>query len=227
MTISVWETYWIHISLFVMGGSSILNLGLLSIDRALALLKPHKHRKGLREWKTGILLFSTWIASGFMIKVYLHLGYIKTLMIYTSTTVMFSAACLIFVTIAHRKKLRPHQTVETCTSEEAIHWRLSKRVNSSFTILLLLFLVTYIPAGLMIIYMNSCHTRCNCLLIHVSRDLTYLLILSGALLRSTYFICRVSTIRRAAIETIFNKNERSTSELDKMRCRTQTESESG
>lgn len=69
-----------------------------------------------------------------------------------------------------------------------------KRVNQSFLIMLVVFLVTYLPAAIMVIYMNTCHA-CDCHVIHVMRDATYLFILSSATWRPLNFILRLKTIR--------------------------------
>jgi len=70
-----------------------------------------------------------------------------------------------------------------------------KRVNKSFIIMLLVFVITYLPACIMTAYMNLCST-CNCTFIHSCRDLTYLFILSSAVFRPLNFILRLKTMRK-------------------------------
>jgi len=220
------HVYWVHIPLFLNGGVSILTLSILSLDRVVALLRPFKYRDGVKPWKVFATLSLTWVTSGLLTIVYFYIGYIKYLMVYAFTTVLFSTACLIFTTIVYRKKFRTktrisvvlpakttamspiptHKNSHSSAGQQSVRRDRSKtystssqmerRVNSSFIIILLLFLLTYLPACIMTIYMNVC-TECNCLLIHVLRDLTFLLILASALLRGINFISRLTTIRRA------------------------------
>ncbi|XP_057296854.1 uncharacterized protein LOC130625770 [Hydractinia symbiolongicarpus] len=70
-----------------------------------------------------------------------------------------------------------------------------QRVNKSFIILLVVFLVTYSPSVVMTAYMNLCRD-CNCMFIHTLRDVTYLSILSSALWRPLNFILRLKTINK-------------------------------
>lgn len=70
-----------------------------------------------------------------------------------------------------------------------------QRVNKSFIILLVVFLVTYSPSVIMTAYMNLCRD-CNCMFIHTLRDVTYLSILSSALWRPLNFILRLKTINK-------------------------------
>ena len=70
-----------------------------------------------------------------------------------------------------------------------------QRVNQSFIIMLVVFLLTYMPACCTIIYMNFC-TACNCTLIQVLRDYAYLSLLSGSLWRCLNFAYRITTLNK-------------------------------
>ena len=223
------DLYWIHIPILLDGGVSILNLSLLSLDRAVALLRPFKYREGVKQWKVIMILSLTWVTSIILIIVYYYVRYIKYLMVYAFTAVIFSTVCLVFTTILYRRKFRTRTSVAVVpsanmmttpsntnnsnrnnnqTNEEnhnvkregrqtvSATSQMEKRVNTTFITILLFFLLTYLPACMLTIYMNMC-TECNCVFIHVSRDLVLLLIQCSALFRGINFIWRLTTIQRA------------------------------
>ncbi|XP_012565845.1 uncharacterized protein LOC105849937 [Hydra vulgaris] len=76
-----------------------------------------------------------------------------------------------------------------------------KRVNQSFIIMLIVFLATYFPSCCVTLYINTCE-QCNCSLIHILRDFTYLSLLSSALWRSINFAVRIITLKKRIKEII-------------------------
>ena len=89
------------------------------------------------------------------------------------------------------------------TSRRKKKSEIERSVNKSFIIMLIVFLVSYLPACVMIIYMNACED-CDCILVHILRDLTYLAILSSALLRPLNFIYRLKIVN-ITIKKLFKK----------------------
>ena len=71
-----------------------------------------------------------------------------------------------------------------------------KRVTHTFLIMLLVFIVTYLPTCVLMIYMNVC-TKCDCDLIHVMRDLSILSIASSSTFRSLNFILTLNHVKSA------------------------------
>ena len=231
--IQIGEIKLLHCGLFLINGASILTMSLLCVDRVLALLKPLKYRKGMKEWKLLVMLSSTWITSSLLIIPYFNMGYIKYLAVFSYTTVSITGISLVVAMVIYRKYFAPFKSTitppatpntkqryyknrkkdadssnngfegETSNAEsKLIKSTVSlneKRVNKSFIALLLVFLVTYLPACIMTAYMNLCQ-ECNCMLIHALRDLTYLSILSSALLRPLNFVIRLRTLNKAILK---------------------------
>ena len=77
----------------------------------------------------------------------------------------------------------------------------AKRVTKSFILMLFVFLITYLPTCAMMVYMNSCK-ECNCLLIHVLRDLTNLSMNAGALVRAINFMWCLKPLKGAVLRLI-------------------------
>ena len=69
-----------------------------------------------------------------------------------------------------------------------------KRATKTFMIILIAYIISYLPTCCMMLYMNTC-SSCDCLVLHVLRDLTYLSMASGCLLRPISFIFSLSPLR--------------------------------
>ena len=69
-----------------------------------------------------------------------------------------------------------------------------KRATTTFMIILVVYIISYLPTCIMMIYMNTCES-CDCLVLHVLRDMTYLSMVSGCLLRPISFIFSLKPLR--------------------------------
>ena len=76
-----------------------------------------------------------------------------------------------------------------------------KRATATFMIILVVYIISYLPTCIMMIYMNTCKS-CDCLVLHVLRDMTYLSMVSSCLLRPISFIFSLKPLRDG-IKSIF------------------------
>lgn len=88
-----------------------------------------------------------------------------------------------------RRNAKPLYSKHVATEAE-------KRATKTFIIILIVFIVSYLPTCVMMVYMNICR-KCNCMLIHILRDMTYLSMVSGCLLRPINFIFSLKPLRTA------------------------------
>ena len=167
--------------------------------------------------RRNLLILLTWVCSCLLCTPYLFIGYIRYLTIFSGGTVTIAFVSLMVTALVYRHRLKPKKPLSqtALNQQETIyvagdgihkarmsidHESLSRlnsseeRVTQSFVIMLIVFLITYLPATVMTLYMNLCK-NCNCIAIHILRDLTYLSILSSALWRPLNFILRLKTVR--------------------------------
>ena len=81
-----------------------------------------------------------------------------------------------------------------------------KKATRAFILMLVVFVVTYLPTCVTMIYMNVC-PECDCLTIHVMRDISILSILSSSLFRPLNFILTLKHLRKC-VRGIFIKSQR-------------------
>ena len=221
ISLSATEKTLSHLSFFMFSGVAVITVGLLSIERLWALVKPVNHLKGQKLWQSVLVGAFTWVLSIGLSMAYFKVGYIKCLVVFASTTVVFSFVLMIVMLLVYERRMvvnrkkRGRYTVTRTDSnlksgrQSSMKGKLSqageRRVTKTFMLMLVVFLVSFLPTVIMIIYMNNC-TQCNCILIHTMRDLTYLLVVAGALMRPINYILRLRVLRRAIAKTVSRVN---------------------
>lgn len=206
-----------HLSFFIFSGVAVVTVGLLSVERLWALIKPFNHLKGLKAWQSVLIASATWVISIGLSLAYLKVGFIRCLVVFSSTTVVCSFVLMIVMLVVYERRMelnrkkRNRYSVTRSDSNCKSTKRLSmkdtlsqageKRVTKTFMLMLVVFLISFLPTIVMIIYMNNC-IDCNCVLIHTMRDLTYLLIVAGAFMRPVNYILRLRVLRRAIKKNI-------------------------
>lgn len=201
-----------HVSFFIFSGVSVLTMGLVSIERLWALVRPLNHFKGMQMWKSVVILIGTWVAAISISMSYFKVGFIKCLVVFACSTVILSVVLMIATIIVYQRRMSENQKkrgrYSIARSDSSVrnskqlnvkgNFRQAgeRRVTKTFLLMLVVFLVSYLPTCTMIIYMNNC-VECNCKLIHSMRDLTFLFMVAGAALRPINFIARLNVLRRS------------------------------
>ena len=85
--------------------------------------------------------------------------------------------------------------------------RIQQRATRAFLIMLCVFMATYLPTAVTIIFMNIC-TTCNCLAVHIMRDASSIAILSSSVFRPLNFILTLKHLKKAIL-LIFGIKEKS------------------
>ena len=85
--------------------------------------------------------------------------------------------------------------------------RIQKKATQTFLIMLCVFAVTYLPTAVTMIFMNVC-TTCNCMAVHIMRDVSIISILSSSVLRPLNFILTLRHLRSSVLRKIGIKNKK-------------------
>ena len=83
---------------------------------------------------------------------------------------------------------------------------IQQKATRTFLIMLCVFVATYLPTAVTMIFMNIC-TTCNCLAVHIMRDVSIISILSSSVFRPLNFILTLKHLRETILQ-IFKKNKR-------------------
>jgi len=86
-----------------------------------------------------------------------------------------------------------------------------QRATRTFILMLYVFVTTYFPTTVTMVYMNSCR-ECDCNTVHAMRDLSITFILSSSIVRPLNFILTLKHLRGSAFK-VFERKKRATREL--------------
>ena len=187
----------IHLSYFISATASVLSLGALCLDRYLAITWPIKYRRSLRLSRCGLISLCIWIFSLTLPMIYIKVGYIVYLMVFSHISVLVTFCILLLSYRQVYKSLRKQanemkatqRTISSAAAKEDLRKVASeKKVTRAFLIILLLFICTYTPAIIMIYILHFCE-QCNCTLRHVLRDLQFLIVTANSAMNP--FVCAI------------------------------------
>ena len=106
------------------------------------------------------------------------------------------------------KVRRPNRGVSGDNFMSKKQARNQQKATRTFLIMLCVFLVTYLPTAIAMIFMNVCST-CDCLAIHIMRDVSSILILSSSVFRPLNFILTLKHLRTSVFLKLRIKKRRS------------------
>ena len=176
--------YTMHLTYFISATASILSLLALVIDRYFAVVSAIKYRVYF-SWRRCVLISCLiWFLSVCLPLIYLQIGFIDYLMVYSHTAV-FTALAGIIITYVRQKTFLKHQRLamqtlqktSSAAAEVSENRRLNteKKLTKAFLLILFLFASVYIPAVVMIYLLQFCES-CSDIVVHVLRDLQFVLI---------------------------------------------------
>ena len=188
--VQAWQFTLIHYSYFTSSTASVLSLAALSFDRYLAVASPIKHRQRmeLSLKRCAVISLCIWIVAALFAALYFRTGYTNLLMVYVHSSVGITLMILILTYIKVFRSVQVSKENEVDEEEKKCmksvirkHTKAKreKAVTKVFLIILVAFLLTYIPAIIMIYILRFC-VQCGCTFRHVLRDLQFLIISANA-----------------------------------------------
>ena len=200
------------ISLFMIGSSSVLSMALLNFDRYISIQSPNFYDK-LQKWHFVAALAFVWMISGFFGYMSLVIGFSSFVLFFSLVTVLFTVAVMCVTMRTFWKKLvtvsapednrlsidpnNQHSTVATTKVFIIGRFRASRnerRIIRTLFYMFAIFILSYFPIFLACIYLNSCK-NCDCLVVHIVRDIVILAIFTSSLARPINFLLRLTNLR--------------------------------
>lgn len=200
------------VSLFLLGTSSILNMALLNLDRYISIQFPRKY-ESVNKLQIIVCFSIIWALSGLSGYLSIAIDFGKYLLIFSLCTILFTIAVMCFtmrtfwrklVTVSapedNRLSIDPnHQNSRVATTKVFNIGRFRARTNERRIIrtlfyMLAIFIASYFPVFLACLYLNMC-INCNCLAVHILRDVVILAMLASSIARPINFLQRLSNLR--------------------------------
>ena len=216
--ISKLEIQSLHYTFFVTNGASVLSMTILCLDRIGVLVNPFVYYEKITPFRTIILLVFAGLLSVGLSTFYFRSGYIRILALFAVTAIAVAIVMMIGTTALYNKRLQESRRAEFagCNSNGINNSRqktlnnftkMDKRITTTFLIMLILFLVNYLPTVVLIIYLNICQA-CSCEFVHIARDIVLVSILSSGVWRALNFTLRLTALREAMKTLVCYKRRR-------------------
>ncbi len=198
--------------LFILGTSSVLNMALLNFDRFISIQWPDRYN-AITKTHIFVVFTVVWVISVVSGYISLLVGFAIYLLIFSLFNVLFTVAVMCVTMRTFLKKLVTVTTAEdanlslepnqqnsrVATTKVFIigRYRASsneRRIIRTLFYMLVIFISCYLPVFFACIYLNTCK-NCNCLIVHILRDVTILAILISSVARPVNFLRRLSNLR--------------------------------
>ena len=199
-------------SLFLLGTSSVLSMAFLNFDRYISIQFPIFYER-IRTCHTTTIISFVWILSFLSGYLPIAIGFSTYLLIFSLCTVLFTVTVmcvtmrtfwrkLITVSAADDNKLSidpNNQNSRAATTKVFNIGRFratsnERRIIRTLFFMLAIFIVSYFPVFLACLYLNVC-TECNCLAVHILRDIVIQAILASSVARPVNFLHRLTNLR--------------------------------
>lgn len=207
-----------HISFFISMTASILSLTALTVDRHVAITYPIKYRTYL-SWKRCFLIsLGIWVFALTVPFAYDESkNFVHFLMAYSNVGILVALITFIVTYVrilkflkSQSETLRKHlETSNTETDQFDLHRvGMEKKITRVLLIALFLFILTYLPASIMICLLQFIKANKEyCPIRHVLRDLSFLFIASNSCMNPFVYAIRLKPFRKSIVALLKCRRE--------------------
>ena len=207
-------SHMVHMLYFILGTASVLTLAALAADRYVSVTSPVKYSTKITSKRAIVTSVVIWVVSlGFSL-LYFKLGFFLYSFIFANTAVFTTFFILLFVhrsilgRLRERSKFWQDQRAAENTMCEKLqsaknikNIKKESKVAKTLSIVLLTFLVSFVPACVIIYLLNFC-LSCNCLLVHWLRDIQKLTISLNSAVNPYLYAWRLPQFKKAFLKLL-------------------------
>ena len=207
-------SHMVHMLYFILCTASVLTLAALTADRYVSVTSPIKYKTKITSKRAIVTSVVIWVAAlGFSL-LYFKLGLFLYSFIFANTAVLSTFFILLFThrsILRHLRKRsnywRDRRAVENTipekqkSAEKIKNIKKERKVAKALSIVLLTFLVSFVPACVIIYLLNFC-LSCNCLVVHWLRDIQFLFVLLNSAVNPYLYAWRFPHFRKAFLKIL-------------------------
>lgn len=193
--------------------ASVFSLGMLTVDRYIAIATPMEYRAKLSNSRAVYSSLGIWFVSIALPFLQREIGFLWYFFVFGNASVLVTFFVLLFTYLRVHFKLRLQiKQLEGCrytndknqAANNSLH--MEARITKTLMLMLLAFMFCYTPSLVMIYLMNLC-TICSCQWIHWFRDLSYIFIVLNSSVNPFLYAWRLPNFREA-IKTLVTRSNR-------------------
>ena len=175
-----------HMAYLIACTASVLSMAAMTVDRYIAVVYPTKYRVYQTKTKIFTVCIIIWVIASSVSCLYFIIGDFLYRFVFGNVVVIFTFCILAFsffrihLTLRHQRSRLNVQQTNPQNQTQARGVKHELRVTKMFSIILLWYVICYLPACIAIYLVNLCHI-CSCDVIHWMRDsqLCFLLLSSA------------------------------------------------
>ena len=207
--------YITHLSYFMSCTTSVLTLGVLTIDRYLVISHSLWYKAHVTMESATKVCISVSIVSITLSMVYIKTGFISFAFVFANTAVLATSCVLVFSYCSIFKTLRSrtvqvgvlHEGVNQCSEEYLKSVLLENKLIKIYMMMLGIFLFCFVPSCAFIYVLYFCSV-CDCITIHWLRDMSFFLVLTSSSLNPVLYSLRMKAFRKAFISMVSFERKR-------------------
>ena len=191
--------------------ASVFSLGMLTIDRFIAIISPMHYRATLNNKRAAVSSVTIWIISIALPFLQNKIGFLWYFFVFGNASVLVTFFVLLFafvrVHLTLRAQIKELESIQGGGEENQARnnaLRTEARITKTFMFMLLAFIFCYTPSLIMIYLMNLC-TACSCQAIHWFRDISYIFIVLNSSINPFLYAWRLPNFREA-INMLFKRS---------------------
>ena len=204
MSISIsWLSQFVY---FMSCTASLLSLAGLTVDRYLAITSPMWYRANVSFTRAGKASIGIWTLSFAFSTIFFEVGFVPYAFVFANITLFCTFFIFIFSyvrifqsvknQIKEMEELNEGQNEQNRALQRAIE-RESK-LTKTYLVMLVVFLMCYIPSVIMIYLMNLC-SSCSCEVIHWLRDWHFVFVITNSLVNPFLYAYRLPNFKSAFV----------------------------
>lgn len=191
--------------------ASVFSLGMLTIDRYIAITSPMKYRATLSNKRAAISSLIIWIISCGLPFLREEIGFLWYFFVFGNASVLVTFFVLLFafvrVHLALRAQIKELNAMHSEGEENQARNNALKteaKITKAFMFMLVAFIVCYTPSLIMIYLMNLC-SICSCQSIHWFRDLSFLFVVLNSCANPFIYAWRLPNFKDS-IKMLFSRS---------------------
>ena len=183
--------------------ASVFSLGMLTIDRHIAITSPLHYRATLSNKRALMSSILIWIISIALPFLQRKIGFLWYFFVFGNASVLVTFFVLVFAFVRVHRTLRAQireleemqeSNVENRGRNNAL--KNEEKITRAFMVMLIVFCVCYTPSLLMIYLMNFC-TSCSCQAIHWFRDLSFVFVVLNSCMNPFIYALRLPNFKES------------------------------